>query len=66
MLYTDGLTEARIDDHRTRYSEDALLGFAANLAPKSAQRVVDAVTGLIAGFAVDDDAAVLTIGIPGT
>jgi sigma-B regulation protein RsbU (phosphoserine phosphatase) len=66
LLYTDGLTEARIDDRRTRYSEDALLEFAATLAPMTAQQVVNAVTDLIAGFAVDDDAAILAIGIPGT
>ena len=66
LLYTDGLTEARVDARRTRYSEDALLGFAATRAPLTAQQVIDAITGLIAGFAVDDDAAILAIGIPST
>ncbi len=64
LLYTDGLTEARIDEHRTRYSEQELLRFAATLAPLSAQRLVGAITDLMAGFAVDDDAAVLAVGIP--
>jgi phosphoserine phosphatase RsbU/P len=64
LLYTDGLTEARIDDRRTRYSEEALLEFATTRGPLSARQVVDAITDLIAGFAVDDDAAILTIGVP--
>jgi phosphoserine phosphatase RsbU/P len=63
LLYTDGLTEARVDDRRTRYSEQELLGFVRTLAPLSAGRLVGATTDLTAGFAVDDDAAILTVGV---
>ena len=33
LLYTDGLTEARVDDRRTRYSEQELLGFVGTRRP---------------------------------
>jgi sigma-B regulation protein RsbU (phosphoserine phosphatase) len=66
LLYTDGLTEARVDDRRTRYSEEELLGFVGTLGKSSARALVGAITDLIAGFGVDDDAAILTLGIPGT
>jgi sigma-B regulation protein RsbU (phosphoserine phosphatase) len=68
LLYTDGLTEARIGaaGSRTRYDEDDLLAFARTLAPASATATVDAVTALLAGFGdgLDDDTALLAIGRP--
>jgi phosphoserine phosphatase RsbU/P len=65
LLYTDGLTEAHTVSP-DRYGEEALLEFAASLAPTSAPAVVRAVTALLDGFGegVDDDAAVLALSIP--
>jgi sigma-B regulation protein RsbU (phosphoserine phosphatase) len=64
LLYTDGLTEARIDGTRERYGEDALLRFGHSLAPASAREAVDAVVAVIAGFGtgLDDDVALLALG----
>jgi sigma-B regulation protein RsbU (phosphoserine phosphatase) len=66
LLYTDGLIEARIDVERTRYDEESLLDFAADLAPSTAPATVTAVAGLLAGFGdgLDDDAAVLALSVP--
>jgi phosphoserine phosphatase RsbU/P len=66
MLYTDGLIEARIDSHRTRYDEDQLLAFAAALTPASAGKVIEATTELVDGFGdgLDDDTALLALGRP--
>ncbi|MEU9034133.1 SpoIIE family protein phosphatase [Streptomyces sp. NPDC048352] len=67
LLYTDGLTEARTGDTRTSlYGQEALLAFAAGQAGKPAPAVVQAVTGLLAGFGdgLDDDTAVLALGVP--
>ena len=65
LLYTDGLTEARVSS-AARYSEEELAEFAAELAPTTAAGAVDAVTGLLDGFGdgLRDDVAVLTIGVP--
>jgi len=65
LLYTDGLTEARVGP-TARYSEDELLAFAAALAPAPAAEVVTAVAGLLAGFGAGlrDDVAVLALGVP--
>ncbi|ONI92384.1 histidine kinase [Saccharothrix sp. ALI-22-I] len=65
VLYSDGLTEARTGD-TTRYSEEALLEFAATLAPTSATGIVDALVDLLAGLGkgVEDDTAVLALGVP--
>ncbi|MGM1065655.1 PP2C family protein-serine/threonine phosphatase [Saccharothrix sp. Mg75] len=67
LLYTDGLTEARTGAAHDRYEEDALLDFATSLAPCSARGVIDAVTRLLDDFGegLEDDAAVLAIGVPG-
>jgi phosphoserine phosphatase RsbU/P len=64
LLYTDGLTEARVDGDRGRYDEDALLRFARSLAPAPARAAVAAVVALIEGFGggLDDDVALLAIG----
>ncbi|MFI6584524.1 PP2C family protein-serine/threonine phosphatase [Embleya sp. NPDC050493] len=69
LLYTDGLTEARRPGpgpKADRYGEDALFDFAAALAPVGARAAVDAVTDLLASFGsgLDDDAAVLALGVP--
>ncbi|HYH33031.1 MAG TPA: PP2C family protein-serine/threonine phosphatase, partial [Pseudonocardia sp.] len=70
LLYTDGLTERRVDRARHRYDEDALREYAASLAPATAPAIVDAVRTLLSGAGdgfeggVDDDAAVLAIGVP--
>jgi phosphoserine phosphatase RsbU/P len=66
LLYTDGLTEARINSERLRYDEDELLKFVSDLAPATAPVVVKALIDLLAGFGegLDDDVAILAIGIP--
>jgi sigma-B regulation protein RsbU (phosphoserine phosphatase) len=65
VFYTDGLTEAHtgVND---RYGEEALLDFASALAPATAQRAVTALRELLTdlGSGVDDDTAVLAIGVP--
>ncbi|MEU7279349.1 SpoIIE family protein phosphatase [Streptomyces sp. NPDC045431] len=64
VLYTDGLTEARTGTGR--YGDDALLGFAARLAPCGAEATVKALADLLDGFGegLDDDTAVLALGAP--
>jgi len=66
LLYTDGLTEARINPERDRYDEDVLQQFVSRLAPAQAPDVVQALIDLLAGFGdgLDDDVAILAIGIP--
>jgi phosphoserine phosphatase RsbU/P len=66
LLYTDGLTEARIGP--ARYDEQALHGFLAAVAPAGAADTVAAVRTLLDGFGdgLDDDTAVLAVGVPGT
>jgi phosphoserine phosphatase RsbU/P len=65
LLYTDGLSEARVD-RDTRFDEDDLLEFFASQAPVSASHAVAAVRGLLDGFgpALDDDTALLVVGVP--
>jgi phosphoserine phosphatase RsbU/P len=60
LLYTDGLTEARINAGRGRYDEDKLQQFVADLAPARARHVMQALTDLLAGFGdgLDDDVAI--------
>jgi sigma-B regulation protein RsbU (phosphoserine phosphatase) len=66
LLYTDGLTEMRADRSRNRYEEAALREFAGSLAPAAASAVVEAVRALLveSGDRVDDDTAVLAVGVP--
>jgi phosphoserine phosphatase RsbU/P len=66
LLYTDGLTEARIDTEGGRYGDEALLAFAADLAPSTADAAVRAVTELLAdlGDGLDDDTAILALSVP--
>jgi sigma-B regulation protein RsbU (phosphoserine phosphatase) len=67
VLYTDGLTEARIGPGRERFDDDgALLRFAAARSPAGATEIVAAIRDLIEelGTGVEDDAAVLALGVP--
>lgn len=67
-LYSDGLTEARTGVAAERYDEHgALLEFAAAHAPTTAPEMVRAIQSLLVGFGsgVEDDAAVLALGVPG-
>ncbi|MFI0504102.1 PP2C family protein-serine/threonine phosphatase [Streptomyces albogriseolus] len=66
LLYTDGLTEARVGPGGQLYGYDALLSFAAARAPAGSRALVDAVTGLLRDFGdgLDDDTALLAIGVP--
>lgn len=61
LLYTDGLTEARVDDSRNRLGEEALLDFAQAHAPTTAHKLVTDLTTLLSALTVDDDVAVLTV-----
>jgi sigma-B regulation protein RsbU (phosphoserine phosphatase) len=65
LLYTDGLTDARIDASRNRYGAEALRAFATTLAPTDAAAAVTAVTDLLQSFGdgLDDDAAVLAFSV---
>ncbi|MFD6994482.1 PP2C family protein-serine/threonine phosphatase [Streptomyces sp. NPDC059943] len=69
LLHTDGLTEARSasDGEDDRYGDEALLDFARALAPTTPAAAVAAIRDLLDSFGtgVDDDAAVLAIGVPG-
>lgn len=66
LLYTDGLTEARVDGNRRFDDDDALREFAAAHAPVTAAGLVDALRGLLAGFGsgLEDDTALLALGVP--
>lgn len=66
LLYTDGLTEARVDTTGGRYGDDALLEFATALAPTTPHAAGAAISELLDAFGdgVDDDAAILAIGVP--
>jgi sigma-B regulation protein RsbU (phosphoserine phosphatase) len=66
LLYTDGLTEAHIAVAGDRYGDDALLEFGQELAPTSADDAVAAIRELLDSFGtgVDDDTAVLALGVP--
>lgn len=68
LLYTDGLTEARDTSAsvRERYGEQALLAFAAKLAPARPAQLINALTGLLDSFGpgLEDDTALLALGMP--
>ncbi|GAA2258569.1 PP2C family protein-serine/threonine phosphatase [Streptomyces indiaensis] len=69
VLYTDGLTEARIGPGRDDlFGEDALHAFATDHAPASPRGVITALTELLEGFGdgLDDDTALLALGVPAT
>ncbi len=66
-LYTDGLTEASTGVGRERYDDrGALLRFAKSHAPATAPAIVEAVHALLDGLGsgVEDDVAVLALGVP--
>ncbi|MFK0125772.1 PP2C family protein-serine/threonine phosphatase [Streptomyces nigra] len=67
LLYTDGITEARTGVDRTSlYGDEALLAFAATQAGRPPHAVIEALGDLLAGFGdgLDDDTALLAIGVP--
>jgi sigma-B regulation protein RsbU (phosphoserine phosphatase) len=67
LLYTDGLTEARTGDDRTElFGDDALLAFVSGHAGTSPEAVIQAMTGLLDDFGdrLDDDTALLVLGVP--
>lgn len=69
LLYTDGLTEARTGpDRAALYGDQALRDFVAGHAGASPQALVQALTGLLEslGDGVDDDTALLALGVPRT
>ncbi|MFJ4535468.1 PP2C family protein-serine/threonine phosphatase [Streptomyces tibetensis] len=69
VLYTDGLTEARLGPGRDDlYGEDALHAFATEHAPAAPLEVITALTGLLESFGdgLDDDTALLALGVPVT
>ena len=65
LLYTDGLTEARTNAG-PRYSETDLHAFARSLAPAGARPTIAALAGLMENFGdgLDDDTALLALGVP--
>lgn len=68
VLYTDGLTEARIGGGAERYDDHhALIDFARAHAPTTASKIVAALRELLRGLGqgVEDDTAVLALGVPG-
>jgi sigma-B regulation protein RsbU (phosphoserine phosphatase) len=69
VMYTDGLTEARVGRGTERYDyHGALLEFAAEHAPATASAIVVAIQTLLDGFGsgLEDDVAVLALGVPPT
>jgi sigma-B regulation protein RsbU (phosphoserine phosphatase) len=67
ILYTDGLTEASTGVGRERYDDrGALLSFAKSHSPATASAFIDAVRALLDGLGsgVEDDVAVLALGVP--
>ncbi|WP_280441529.1 PP2C family protein-serine/threonine phosphatase [Nocardia brasiliensis] len=65
LLYTDGLTEARLNG-RQRFSEEQLRDTIAAHGPTTASALIAAMTELLVSFGdgVDDDTALLAISIP--
>ncbi|MDQ2814084.1 MAG: SpoIIE family protein phosphatase [Actinomycetota bacterium] len=67
LLFTDGLTEARVPtaDLSGRYGDETFRAFAADLAPSTAAAAVAAIGTLLAGFGEgsQDDTAVLALGV---
>jgi sigma-B regulation protein RsbU (phosphoserine phosphatase) len=67
VLYTDGLTEARTGTGAERYGDrNALLEFAAEQCPATPKAIVGAFKTLLESFGagLQDDAAVLALGVP--
>ncbi|MEU2026739.1 SpoIIE family protein phosphatase [Streptomyces sp. NPDC016469] len=69
LLYTDGLTEARTGADRTAlFGEEALRTFATGYAGKPPHAVIEALSHLLDDFGegLDDDTALLALGVPAT
>ena len=68
LLFTDGLTEARTPDGDStgRYGDQALSALATSLAPTTPDAAITAITTLLdsLGTCVEDDTAVLALGVP--
>jgi sigma-B regulation protein RsbU (phosphoserine phosphatase) len=67
VVYTDGLTEARMGTGTARYDDhDALLDFASAHSPATATTVVAAIQTLLGSFGsgLEDDVAVMALGVP--
>ena len=67
LLYTDGITEARTGEGRTSlYGDEALLAFAADQAGTAPSAVIQALSDLLRSFGdgLDDDTALLALGVP--
>ncbi|MFI1911473.1 PP2C family protein-serine/threonine phosphatase [Streptomyces microflavus] len=66
LLYTDGLTEARTGPDRALYGDDALRTFTATQTPAGPKALITALAGLLAAFGdgLDDDTALLALGVP--
>lgn len=67
VLYTDGLTEARVGPGTERYDDNgALLEFAAAHTPTSAGQIVKDLQALLDGFGagLEDDTALMALSVP--
>jgi phosphoserine phosphatase RsbU/P len=67
ILYTDGLTEARVDTAGKRFGSEALRRFIVDRAPTDAPGAVAALAELLGTFpdGLHDDAAVMALGVTG-
>jgi sigma-B regulation protein RsbU (phosphoserine phosphatase) len=63
LLYSDGLTEARVDESRNRLGEEAVLAFAQANAPTTAEGLIGQLTNLLTTVTVDDDVAALALSV---
>lgn len=63
VLYTDGLTEARVGTSRHRFGEEALLDFARSHAPTTAEKAIADLSALLSTLTVDDDVAALSVSM---
>lgn len=66
LLYTDGLTEARVDGRRDLYGATAVQALAGQYAGTSPNALVEALSDVLAGFGprLADDTALLALGAP--
>ncbi|KAA0110628.1 PP2C family protein-serine/threonine phosphatase [Mycolicibacterium sp. P1-5] len=67
LLYSDGLTEARVGEGTHRYDDDGeLRRFVGAMAPAGPDAVIAEIRQLLGSFGsgVEDDTAVLALGVP--
>ncbi|ADB31038.1 putative PAS/PAC sensor protein [Kribbella flavida DSM 17836] len=66
LLYTDGLTEARVGGPRDFYGDEALRTLATQYAGAPAQTLIDALSAVLHSFQVPlaDDTALLAFSVP--